>query len=107
MCTVIEINDDIKMQRRKIGADFNDEIGITYHRIGLKFVGFDDSVIDGDFNCFVRCNLDSEILFLPQSFIFIRKYLGENEQTVKRSPPNARITSSFELMAWIASKFFS
>jgi hypothetical protein len=51
-----EITGDIKMQRRKIGAVFNDQIGIT-PRIGYKFVGFDDSTFDGDFNGFVRSDL--------------------------------------------------
>jgi hypothetical protein len=47
------------MQRRKISTGFNGEIGII-HRIWYKFVDFDDSAIDGDFNCFVRSNLTTE-----------------------------------------------
>jgi hypothetical protein len=52
----------IKMQRRKIGAGFNDEIGIIHHRIEYKFVGFVFAVsaFDGDFDGFVSCNLATE-----------------------------------------------
>jgi hypothetical protein len=54
------INVYIKMQRRKIGAGFNDEIGIIHHRIACKFVDFDDVAFDGDFNGFVSSNLATE-----------------------------------------------
>jgi hypothetical protein len=46
------------MQRRKIGADFNDEIGIIHHRTAHKFVA-----LDGDFYGFVSSNL-ATVIFL-------------------------------------------
>jgi hypothetical protein len=49
----------IKIQHRKIGAGFNDEIGIIHHRIAYKFVGF-DVAFDRDFNGFVSSNLATE-----------------------------------------------
>jgi hypothetical protein len=101
------LNVDIKMQCHKIGAGINDEIGIT-HRIGYhKFVGF-DVAFDGDFIGFVSSNLVTEIFLiniLHSSFTLIRNcklnYRG------MKSPRYVRIISSLELIAWIASKFFS
>jgi hypothetical protein len=55
------------MQRRKIWAGFNGEIGII-HRIGYKFVDFDDCAVDGDFNCFVSRNLATENFIYNFSF---------------------------------------
>jgi hypothetical protein len=65
---------DIKTQHRKIGAAFNDEIGII-HRIGNKFVDF-DFAFDGDFNGFVSSKLATEIFLniLSTAFILIRNY---------------------------------
>jgi hypothetical protein len=106
---VIDMNADMKIQSRKIGTCFNDEIGIT-HRIGHKFVGF-DSAFDGDFNGFVSSDLATEISYniLPSGFILIRNsnYRGKDEQTEKRSSSNMSKTSSLELIARIASKFLS
>jgi hypothetical protein len=47
------------MQRREIGTGFNDEIGVTHHRIEHKLVGF-DSVFYGNFNGIVSSNLATE-----------------------------------------------
>jgi hypothetical protein len=49
--------EEIKMQRGKIGASLNDEIGIINNRIGHKFVG--DVAIDGDFSSFVSSHLST------------------------------------------------
>jgi hypothetical protein len=67
--TVRDMRADIKMQCRKIGAGFNDEICINHHRIGYKFVEF-DFAFDGDFNGFVSSNLDTENLhnIMPPAF---------------------------------------
>jgi hypothetical protein len=82
--------DYIKMQRRKIGAGFNDKIGIIHHRIAYpyKIVGYAvDSAFYGDFNGFVSCNLATENFIyniLPSAFIFIRNYRGKDEQQTEK-----------------------
>jgi hypothetical protein len=86
---------DIKLQRRKIGASFNDEIGII-HRIEYKFVGVLLMMLILMVLSAVIWLLKILYIILHTAFILIKNnnYRGKDEQIDKKSRRHEPISSS-------------